>query len=99
VAKEQDTYWIGSAILDFTEGLYKMTEVNGVSRSDLARCLGVSPAYITKVLRRNINSSASQYKCWGLFRVDPERRAKTPKGRSLEAVEGSISPSIRWCVL
>jgi antitoxin component HigA of HigAB toxin-antitoxin module len=54
-AKEQDTYWIGSAILDFTEGLYKMMEANGVSRSDLARRLGVSPAYITKVLRGNVN--------------------------------------------
>ena len=54
-AKGQDTYWIGSAILDFTEGLYKMMEANGVSGSDLARRLGVSPAYITKVLRGNIN--------------------------------------------
>jgi len=32
-----------------------MMEANGVSRSDLARRLGVSPAYITKVLRGNIN--------------------------------------------
>lgn len=54
-AKEQDTYWIGSAILDFTECLYKLMEANGLSRSDLARRLGVSPAYITKVLRGNIN--------------------------------------------
>jgi hypothetical protein len=75
-AKEQDTYWIGSAILNFTEGLYKMMEANGVSRSDLARRLGVSPAYITKVLRGNINPSALQHKCWGLLRVDPERRVK-----------------------
>jgi transcriptional regulator with XRE-family HTH domain len=54
-AKEQDTYWIGSAILDFTEGLHKIMEANGVSRSELARRLSVSPAYITKVLRGNIN--------------------------------------------
>jgi transcriptional regulator with XRE-family HTH domain len=32
-----------------------MMEVNGVSRSELARRLGVSPAYITKVLRGNVN--------------------------------------------
>ena len=54
-AKEQDTYWISSAILDFTEGLHRIMEANGVTRSDLARRLGVSPAYITKVLRGNIN--------------------------------------------
>ncbi len=59
-AKERDTYWIGSAILDFTEGLHKMMEANGISRSELARRLGVSPAYITKVLRGNVNPSAPQ---------------------------------------
>jgi len=54
-AKERDTYWVTSLILDFTEGLHKMMEVNVVSRSELARRLGVSPAYITKVLRGNVN--------------------------------------------
>lgn len=54
-AKERDTYWIGSVILDFTEGLHKIMETNEVSRSELARRLGVSPAYITKVLRGNVN--------------------------------------------
>ena len=54
-AKERDTYWVASLILDFTEGLHKMMEANRVSRSELARRLGVSPAYITKVLRGNVN--------------------------------------------
>lgn len=54
-AKERDTYWVASLILDFTEGLHKMMEANGVSRSELARRLEVSPAYITKVLRGNVN--------------------------------------------
>lgn len=54
-AKGRDTYWVTSLILDFTEGLHKMMEANGVSRSELARRLGVSPAYITKVLRGNVN--------------------------------------------
>jgi len=53
--KRRDTYWVASLILDFTEGLHKMMEVNEVSRSELARRLGVSPAYITKVLRGNVN--------------------------------------------
>src|SRR3989337_4489291 len=54
-AKERDTYWAASTILDFTEGLHKIMEANGITRSDLARRLGVSPAYITKVLRGNVN--------------------------------------------
>jgi len=54
-AKERDTYWAASIILDFTEGLHKTMEANGITRSDLARRLSVSPAYITKVLRGNVN--------------------------------------------
>jgi transcriptional regulator with XRE-family HTH domain len=54
-AKGRDTYWVASFILDFTEGLRNIMEANGVSRSDLARRLGVSPAYITKALRGNVN--------------------------------------------
>ena len=54
-AKGRDTYWAASMILDFTEGLHKIMEANGVTRSGLARRLGVSPAYITKVLRGNVN--------------------------------------------
>ena len=54
-AKGRDTYWVASLILEFTEGLHKMMEVNGVSRSELARRLEVSPAYITKALRGNVN--------------------------------------------
>ena len=54
-AKRRDTYWVSSLILDFTEGLHKIMDENGVSRSELARRLGVSPAYITKVLRGNVN--------------------------------------------
>jgi transcriptional regulator with XRE-family HTH domain len=54
-AKGRDSYWTASMILDFTEGLHKIMEANGVTRSDLARRLRVSPAYITKVLRGNVN--------------------------------------------
>ncbi len=54
-AKTRNTYWVGALIIDFTEGLHGIMEANGVSRSELARRLGVSPAYITKVLRGNVN--------------------------------------------
>ena len=54
-ARKRDAYWVASVILDFTEELEKMMKAKGISRSDLARTVGVSPAYITKVLRGNIN--------------------------------------------
>jgi len=50
-ARERDTYWVASMILDFTEGLHNIMEAKGITRSDLARRLGFSPAYITKALR------------------------------------------------
>jgi hypothetical protein len=84
-AKRRDTYWVASMILGFTEGLHNIMEANGITRSDLARRLGVSPAYITKVLRGNVNPSSPRHKRWGLplgqssgrrLRVDPERRVK-----------------------
>jgi len=54
-ARGRDTFGVASMILDFTEGLHNIMEANGITRSDLARRLGVSPAYITKVLRGNVN--------------------------------------------
>lgn len=54
-AKERETYLTASIILEFTEGLYRLMEDNKLSRKELARRLGTSPAYITKVLRGDIN--------------------------------------------
>jgi len=54
-------------------------EANRVTRSDLARRLGVSPAYVTKVLRGNVNPSASQHQRWGL----PSTRAQAEGGLRL----------------
>ena len=40
-----------AALLEFTEELVRRMACEGVSRAELARRLGCSPAYITKVLR------------------------------------------------
>ncbi len=44
-----------SVILDFTEDLVARMDALGISRSALARRLGASPAYVTKILRGNAN--------------------------------------------
>ncbi len=54
-AKKQDAYWVADAIYTFTEELHGLAEVGKVSRGELARRLGVSPAYITKIFRGDVN--------------------------------------------
>lgn len=54
-ARESHEYRKESVILDFTEELVARMEDLGLSRSDLARKLDASPAYVTKILRGNAN--------------------------------------------
>lgn len=54
-ARKRDSYWVGEAILDFTEDIYRLMEQKKISKADLSRKLGVTPAYITKILRGNVN--------------------------------------------
>ena len=54
-AKERETYLSASITLEFTEGLSKLMEVNNIPRKELAKRLGPSPAYVTKVLRGDVN--------------------------------------------
>ncbi len=53
--KNLEYYWIADAKHTFTEELFKLARVKGVSKSELARRLGKSPAYITKVFRGDTN--------------------------------------------
>ena len=54
-AEGSPEYWIEGAILEFTEALSRAMASEKVSRAELARRIGASPAYITKVLRGNAN--------------------------------------------
>jgi ParB-like chromosome segregation protein Spo0J len=54
-ARERDAYWVEKNILAFTAELYRLVEAGNLSRADLARRLGTSPAYITKVFRGDVN--------------------------------------------
>jgi transcriptional regulator with XRE-family HTH domain len=54
-AKKRDAYWVGKAIHDFTEDLYRLMEDRGMSKAELAQRIGKTPAYLTKVLRGNSN--------------------------------------------
>jgi transcriptional regulator with XRE-family HTH domain len=54
-AKKSPAYWVERAELEFTEELERRMEREGVSRAELARRIGCSPAYITKILRGSTN--------------------------------------------
>jgi len=53
--KKDDSYWSEKAKLDFAIELNSLIEKRGMSRADLARALGKTPAYITKILRGENN--------------------------------------------
>jgi len=54
-ARESHVYRKESVILDFTEDLVVRMDELGMTRSELARKLDTSPAYVTKILRGNAN--------------------------------------------
>mgnify|MGYP001489719806 CR=1 FL=1 len=54
-AEKSLAYWVEGAVLDFTSDMLKAMETQGVSRSELARRIDASPAYITKILRGSTN--------------------------------------------
>jgi transcriptional regulator with XRE-family HTH domain len=54
-AKTGGAYWVDKVSLEFTEDLCERMDRQGMSRADLARQIGVSRGYITKVLRGSGN--------------------------------------------
>ncbi len=54
-ARQSVDYWAEGAIVEFTESLWARMEEEKVSRAELARRLGTSKAYVTKVLGGNAN--------------------------------------------
>lgn len=54
-AERTPRYWAEAAWLQFTEDLHDLMQAKNVTRAELARRIGVSPAYITKVFRGSVN--------------------------------------------
>lgn len=48
-------FWAEDAKTDFTEEIVRLMEEQGVNKKELARRLGTSQSYITKVLNENVN--------------------------------------------
>jgi|SRR6185295_2666342 len=54
-AEQHEDYWVAGAIVEFTESLVQEMERQGITRTELARRLGATPAYVTKILRGKVN--------------------------------------------
>ena len=54
-AESHADYWIDGPISEFTEDLARLMEEKGINRAELARRMGTSRAYITKMLGGNAN--------------------------------------------
>lgn len=54
-AQQEHSYWVEGAILEFTEDMVHQMKEKRVSRSELARRIGASPAYVSKILRGSTN--------------------------------------------
>jgi plasmid maintenance system antidote protein VapI len=54
-ARKSVDYWVGMPITEFSEDIWRLMEEQKVSRAELARRLGTSRAYITKLLGGNAN--------------------------------------------
>lgn len=48
-------YWVDAACLSFEEDLFRLMEERGISRADLARAIGASTAYVSKILNGESN--------------------------------------------
>lgn len=54
-ARKSVDYWVDGPITEFAEDIWRLMEEQNVSRAELARRLGTSRAYVTKLLGGNAN--------------------------------------------
>jgi len=98
-AEKDPAYWSERAILRVAEEIALAMERAGISRSELARRLGASPAYVTKILRGNANFTLDSlariaYSLGGEFRFH-----LAPKGvetRWIDVVRHTWASEIDW---
>jgi len=49
-AEKNLDFWVAGSVVDFTENVSRLMKLRGVNRTELARRLGTSQAYVTKLL-------------------------------------------------
>lgn len=90
-ARRRDTYWAERAKLDFVVALNRLMERRGVSRTAFAKRLGSSAAYITKVMKGDVNFTIeSMVKLTRALdgSLDLQVRAREDEGRFIRIIDG-----------
>lgn len=84
-AEETVDYWLEGAILEFTMDLGRLMEEQDVSRAELARRLGTSRAYVTKLLGGNAN-----------FTLETMTKVAMALGSAVHVHVAPRGASVRW---
>lgn len=79
-AEASSEYWAEVAIGDFTEEICRLLAEKPTTRAELARRLGTTPAYVTKVLRGNANFTLASMAKIALALESQVRVHLAPKG-------------------
>jgi antitoxin component HigA of HigAB toxin-antitoxin module len=84
-ARETSEYWVESAIIEFTMDVGRLMDEQGVSRAELARRLGTSRAYVTKLLGGNAN-----------FTLETMSKVATALGAAVHVHVAPRDAEVRW---
>lgn len=84
--KEHEDYRVELAILEVTEEVARCMDELDISRAELARRLGTSPAYVTKILRGDANLSEQRCEGGSIGPVGPQFDHSLEAHRLLHAV-------------
>ena len=92
-AETHDDYWLAGVVQAFTEEVFRRMEEQKISRAELARRMGTSPAYVTKILRGNANFTlASMVKLARALgtelRIELESRETSARGQAERPARG-----------
>ena len=92
-ARKSELYWVERAVLDFTADLLRLMEIRKTRKSDLARALGASKAYVTKVFRGDAN-----FTILSMVRLvralDGKLRIRVDAGDAADAVRDDSTPTV-----
>lgn len=84
-ARREDAYRSENIVQSFVKDLLLALEAGNLTRAELARHLGTSPAYVTKVLRGDVN-----------FTVDTMVKLARATGRTLHLHLAPEHWDVRW---
>lgn len=103
--KDEDTleFKLEEVIVDFTEEICRLMEEEGIDRSELAERLGVSRAFITKILNGNPNLTLKTMMKLSMalnrefnIKMPPKGFATTQLYVSVKNIPYQSKPSIPW---